>query len=268
MSLNQPITWILESDVFPHGDVLAEAARAARQAILIWKDEWWANEGWPRLRGPAVFHGSLGNADRIRRELPWKPGAFCNTPAFACSAWYESARRYLLHANWEIMPATEAVAQGDDLIDRIGGGSAVFVRPDSPLKPFSGRVVKRGKLSLRALDHGFYYDDEELPVVVAAVQQVMREWRFVVCDRRIAAGSAYLAADRTPVGEYELNEPREFAAMVVNELPPPELIYVMDVCETPEGLRLLELNPFSGADLYECNGASVLDAVVSTLQDN
>ena len=30
----------------------------------------------------------------------------------------------------------------------------------------------------------------------------------------------------------------------------PELVCVLDICETLNGLRLLELNPFGGADLY------------------
>jgi hypothetical protein len=162
------------------------------------------------------------------------------------------------------MPASEAEAQGDDLIRRIGG-DAVFIRPDSPLKPFSGRIVERGNLSLRALDHGFYYDDEKLPVVIAPVQVVMREWRFVVCHGRIASGSAYFAAGHTHAGEIANGEPHAFAARIANELPPPEIIYVMDICETPAGLRLLELNPFSGADLYACSGASIVDAVLSVI---
>jgi hypothetical protein len=31
----------------------------------------------------------------------------------------------------------------------------LFVRPDSPLKPFSGRVVERTRLSPESLDHGY-----------------------------------------------------------------------------------------------------------------
>ncbi len=32
----------------------------------------------------------------------------------------------------------------------------------------------------------------------------------------------------------------------------------MDICETEQGLRLLELNPFSGADLYACDGDKIV----------
>ena len=38
-------------------------------------------------------------------------------------------------------------------------------------------------------------------------------------------------------------------------------VYVLDVCESDGRLRLLELNPFSGADLYACDAESVVSAV-------
>ena len=38
----------------------------------------------------------------------------------------------------------------------------------------------------------------------------------------------------------------------------PDPVYVLDVCEADTGLRLLELNPFSGADLYACSGSEIV----------
>jgi len=52
-----------------------------------------------------------------------------------------------------------------------------------------------------------------------------------------------------------------FAREVAENIPSPEAVYILDVCETPDGYRLLELNPFSGADLYACNKAVIVEAV-------
>ena len=41
----------------------------------------------------------------------------------------------------------------------------------------------------------------------------------------------------------------------------PEAVYVVDVCEADGELHLLELNPFSGADLYGCRADDVVAAV-------
>ena len=82
-----------------------------------------------------------------------------------------------------------------------GATTTVESISDSPLKPFSGRVVKLQGLSLRQLDHGFYYDDSDLPIVVAPVRTNIAplEWRLVVVQNQVVAGSGYTASTRSEV---------------------------------------------------------------------
>jgi hypothetical protein len=248
--------WLVEHGVFGSGFDLTAAAQRAGHEVTRWQDEWWATECWPQVgEGAVLFHGSLGNAARIHRErLAWRPGSFCNTDAFRCSAWYGRARAWLLNAEWDIVPVDELVATPPSY-------DPIFVRPDSPLKPFAGRVIERDRLSLAALDFGSYFDDPTLPVVVAPVRQVEREWRYVVVDGRIIAGSAYAADGRRALADEPTGEPWRFAQTVANDLEPPESVYVLDVCQSDGVLRLVELNPFSGADLYACNADDVVRSV-------
>jgi hypothetical protein len=266
MSSASPLTWVVESAAFASGDEpLRSAAARAGHAVVEWDDAWWADGGWPRLAGrPVVFHGSLGNAARVRAELPWRPGAFCDVEAFRCSAWYERARRWLVHERWLVLPADVLAADPRGALAPLGSPDAVFVRPDSPLKPFAGRVLARERISLAALDHGFYYDDPSLPVVVAPVRAIGREWRYVVAGQRVIAGSAYAAAGRAPLPDVQTGEPWRLAAAVAAALAPPEAVYVMDVCEADGDLRLLELNPFGGADLYACDADAVVAALAAS----
>jgi ATP-grasp domain, R2K clade family 3 len=252
------ITWVLERDVFAGGDTIRTAASAAGHRVIDWSDEWWSNSRLPQLTGEAVFHGSLGNADRVRRELPWRPGSYCQTADFYCSAWYPAARRWLLHEHWEIHPASKFIANSDAILDHFGTVDSVFVRPDSPLKPFSGRVVHRGQISFAALDFGFYYDDAELPVVIAPRRRILREWRYVIVREQVVAGSGYVANGRAATPDDPHGLAWQFAAELAVQLTPPDSVYVLDVCETDTGLRLLELNPFSGADLYACNASEIV----------
>ena len=128
-------------------------------------------------------------------------------------------------------------------------------------------MLLRDEISLRKLDHGFYYDDDQLPIIVAPVVPVdEREWRFVVVDSTVVTGSAYQADGRTAIDDAETSgaeEAWEFAQMIASELPPPDAVYVLDVCESNNKLWLLELNSFSGADLYGCDGERVLNAVAA-----
>lgn len=252
-------TWLLEREVFPDGHAaLAGAVEATGGTVVAWSDEWWLTERWPRLGdGVVVFHGSLGNADRIVRERPWRPGAFCATDRFACSAWWPIRPDLLGAPAYDLTTVGELVHTGPPE----SFGDQVFVRPDSPLKPFSGRVLARDAVTLAALDHGFYYDDLDLPVLVTPTVEIGREWRFVIAQGVVVAGSGY-QPDGRQAGE-NLDPTHGAWRFAVDVAPSyaPEAIYVLDVCETPDGLRVLEVNPFSGADLYTCDRAAVVAAV-------
>lgn len=256
-------TWILEPDVFPetHASIRA-AIRQLGFPLYDWSDSWW-NKGIPTTipSTHVIFHGSLGNAARIAQELNWSPGSFCPVEKFNCSAWYESARPWLIHEQWRFTTANELAAHARAIAEELHSTNRLFIRPDSPLKPFSGRVLDVDQISLAKLDHGFYYEDESLPVIVAPVRNIGSEWRFVVVDQKVIAGSAYDAAARKPI-EASLNSAAgQLATKIAQSLTPPAEAYSLDVCECEGALRLLELNPFGGADLYACNAESIVRAV-------
>ena len=254
------MNWVLEPSVFREPYGLPDAAKRAGHRVVLWQDDWSpAPERAPALDGPVVFHGSLGIAAGIQHLFPWRPGAFCNVDAFTCSGWYPLASRWLLHRTWTATTVAELVAAPPDV--------DVFVRPDSPLKPFSGRVLKRGCVSLAALDCGFYYDDVNLSIIVAPVRSVGREWRYVVVNKRVVAGSAYQADGRAALADDPSGEPWRYAADVAASMPRPEAVYVLDIAEADGDLHLIEVNPFSGADLYACNADAIVNAVAEVACD-
>jgi hypothetical protein len=257
------VTWVLESDIFPETHApIRSAIRELGFTLIDWSDSWWAN-GIPSdvPSESVVFHGSLGNAAQITNQLDWSPGSYCPVQAFHCSSWYDSAREWLVHTDWHLVPANELVADAPAVAATIHASGSFFVRPDSPLKPFSGRVVDIDSISLSKLDHGFYYEDETLPVVVAPLRQIGNEWRFVIVSGNVVAGSAYDPATRKPVVASLDSAAATFAASVASSIPAPADVYILDVCECDDQLRLLELNPFGGADLYACDAKAIVQAV-------
>ncbi|MFO0528373.1 MAG: DUF4343 domain-containing protein, partial [Planctomycetota bacterium] len=52
-----------------------------------------------------------------------------------------------------------------------------------------------------------------------------------------------------------------FASTVAASIPEPATVYILDVCECNDQFRLLELNPFGGADLYACDATAIIDSV-------
>jgi hypothetical protein len=257
------VTWILEAEVFPQShSAMCDAVLAAQCDLLTWNDDWLGSSQARDLRDKAVvFHGSLGNAATIICSFPWKPGEFCDTERFRCSCWFPHAKDFLLHERYRILPADELVAPPCSIAASLSSTEEVFVRPDSPLKPFSGRVIRADSLTLQSLDFGFYFDDETLPVVVAPVRTISREWRYVVVNGAVIAGSAYDATRRIALPDSPECETWRFAERVAQSVPAPESAYVLDICESDGRLHMLELNPFSGADLYDCDRRAVVDAV-------
>jgi hypothetical protein len=262
-------TWVLESDVFPNSHtVLRDAIHHAGHRFVDWDDAWWS-DGLPRGLGDAVtiFHGSLGNAAAIEAKLDWSPGSYCDVSTFRCSAWYDASRSWLLHSDWRSLSAAAFVASAQSVAASLDSPDRIFVRPDSPLKPFSGRVVDPSSVTLASLDHGFYFDDETLPVIVAPIRDVGCEWRFVVVRSTVVAGSAYDASTRSAVADSSHSTAWSFADTVASSLPAPAQVYVLDVCESDGDLRLLELNPFGGADLYACDASTVVRDVSEVAQN-
>lgn len=103
-------------------------------------------------------------------------------------------------------------------------------------------------------------------VIVSTVKNILREWRYVVVNRTVIAGSAYEADGRIATADNPEGAPWKFAQDVAGDVPPPEDIFVIDVCESDGDLRLLELNPFSGADLYACDPNAVVESVSSWIE--
>jgi hypothetical protein len=257
------INWILEREVFnDNHDRLAEAVKKAGHKVVSWDDFWRENGNWPSFENEhTIFHGSLGNANRIASELTWNPGVFCNTSAFECRAWYEKARSWIIHENWVFSTVSEFMSEPERCLAGIGSPENFFVRPDSPLKPFSGRVIHHDKLSFEALDYGFYYEDKNLPIVITPVSDIGMEWRFVIAGQEVIASSAYEASDRTESNSECPLEVADYAKKAAIALIPPDPIYILDVCVAGSDIKLVEINPFSGADLYGCNREAIISAV-------
>lgn len=257
------ITWIIEPGIFSDSDSrLIEAAKAQGHEIIRWDDDWLISRTFPHPANPfAVFHGSLGNAAQIGKITNWKPGAFCSTEKFYCSAWYPESQPWLLHKQWVNTTVSKFVSDPDPIFRELESTNSVFVRPDSPLKPFSGRVIERSNVSMKSLDYGYYYEDENLPIVVTPVRIIKKEWRFVVVTRQIVAGSAYIAEHRQESQSITSGKEWEYAQTVANHVNPPEDVYVVDVCASEGNYKLLELNPFSGADLYACDRTSIVKSI-------
>ena len=92
-----------------------------------------------------------------------------------------------------------------------------------------------------------------------------QEWRFIIAKGEVVANSAYVAEGREAQSGDVPSEALLLAAEIGAKFDAPDPVYVLDLVETPVGWCLLELNPFSGADLYHCDFDAVVSAVTGVL---
>lgn len=219
---------------------LAETAERAGHLVVTWGD------GDPIPTGD-LFFGSLTVCPRM-------PGVIGDPEKLKVSHWLPLVEDIAL--NSEVVYATVGTLPYPEW-------PVVFVRPDSAMKPFAGRLLDRNDLSPAALDHGFYFDNLDLPVVLAKEQKVTEEWRFVSVAGQVVASSGY-TANREALLSRVPKQARAFADEAARRSPEPSV--VIDICQLVDGsFKLVEYNLLSGADLYGCNPKDIV-AALGTIQ--
>jgi hypothetical protein len=263
------ITWILEREIFSDNHKrLSDALNEKGISVIDWKDQWVEDKSFPNLIDQkVVFHGCLGNASLITKQKIWNPGAYCNVANFKCTSWYDESKKWLFQKNWISTTVQKLIDNPDKYLEKIGSND-FFVRPNSPLKPFAGRVLTKDNISLQALDFGFYYDDPNEEIILSSLQTVKQEWRYVICNNQVITGSSYIADNRAADDKDWAGKPLELAQEIASTINAPDDVYIMDICDSDEGYKLLELNPFSGADLYNCDRSLIVDATTKLLTHN
>ena len=254
------VHWLIEVDVFADTAARITSTLDARNQLWTRYHDDVRPAELPPLDVPVIFWGSLDAAYSQRVAGPWKPGAVGDVERFHCSAYYgELAGSKIANADAMFTTVAELVVAPAAIVTALGSPERVFVRPDSPLKPFSGRELAVADISLATLDHGFYYDDDQLAIAVCAPKTVGREWRFVVAAREVVAGCEYIAS-REGVGVSVPEGAKLLAEQVAAADWQAAPLYVVDVAEVDGDFGVMELNPFSGADLYHCDPDRVVDA--------
>lgn len=72
---------------------------------------------------------------------------------------------------------------------------AVFLRPSSGLKSFTGKVVTKDSWDKDIKLMGFYDVEPEALVIAAPARKILHEWRTIVVNSKVVASSMYKKDD-------------------------------------------------------------------------
>jgi len=266
------VGWIIDADMFEnYRDDLVAAIRAQGHDVRLihapsppfrWEDIGCSyRDAFPQ-DACVISHGDIDLVTRIHRERRWIPGAFCTVENFFFSGYVCHFGRHLLNRDYIMLPFGELDRCRDFLFDTLGRDGRLFVRPDSPLKLFTGQIAARETFAADLEFMAFYEFPAASLVVVSSPKPIVAEWRFVVAQGKVVAGCQYKSGDAIDYRPAYDADAFDLAQSIAASGYQPDPAWVMDICRTADNsLYLLEIGGFSFADLYACNKADVVAAV-------
>ncbi len=210
--------------------------------------------------GPVVVYGSCGMI-RAARKTALARGIFENEQGFKFKALREAYGEHLLNYD------AHTVSVGQFCKEWRGGFGEIFIRGNddekhiighkTTWKEFSNDIDNRPSIS------------ENYEIIVSDVKQIRREFRVFIVNGKAVAGSSYGGFNNKLDDGYIrsgacLAEAMYFAQFMAKRYSP-HSIYVMDVCDTPEGNKIVELNGFNSAGFYSADIPAIMDAVNKSL---
>lgn len=138
----------------------------------------------------------------------------------------------------------------------------LFIRPDSGYKTFAGQRVQRSLLDddISTLEQISGVMSDTLIMVNPGIE-IQGEFRFVVADKNVIAGSEYRWDGKLDVRRDWPQDCWDLAQQVAQHEWQVDISYTCDVALTSKGPRIVELNGFSCAGLYACDLGKVVDGV-------
>lgn len=258
-------TWVLESNIFSERcfDEMMKHLKAGGYDHHVLRIIPFSHEvvgDLPKVEGPCVVYGSLG-IQKLASSQGWRPGVWTNDD-FSSTAYAAGLGDRFLNHRHATCRLSEVTAKVEQL-----QWSEFFIKPNSDGKAFPGSVVEVAEISnwVEQLTCSDLLAENDVEVVLAEPRSIGREWRTVVVDGQVVAFSLYrnfrqLWTERSI--DPEALQTVEDAASCFS----PAEVFVVDVCETDLGMKIIEYNTFNSAGLYDCDVVAVIDSISSFVE--
>jgi hypothetical protein len=209
-----------------------------------------------------VLNGPAARVAELSRQRGWYPRGWCEPDVFACRTYYSHWRRHLLQEHFAFLPLGALERERSHLFGAIAAQDRVFIRPDAFDKRFDGGLVERDDFDAWLRRTRSVQTPDDTLCVVARPQVIENEWRLILRDRRVIAGSSYRIGGRVEKSQVPPARVVEFAESVAAE-PYPGLpnIYVLDVAFLGDRLAVVEVGSINACGFYGCDMSTVIKAV-------
>jgi hypothetical protein len=272
------IKWVFERNVFEDGNPKQIAQIARSQGMACVEVVYECVDGDERQLRPMtpvpfaedelVFvYGSMNLCRWLLRRGQWSRLAWYDFDRLRCQSYYAHWGRFLLQQEYAFLPLAEIQRQRERLFQTFGRDGRIFVHPDDNAKSFGGGVVEVEGFRRWWELANFYRPGPDCLAVVARPQTILAEWRLVIGRRKVVTGSQYRQSGAEKVSAGLPAEAGTFAETVAGSSEfEPHPVYVMDVCQTDKGYRVIEIGSICCASLYACNLEQVVAAVADAAE--
>lgn len=254
------VTWILERDVFSEqcfGDMVdyfktnSIPYHIVRVIPFIHEIEGKV----PLVTGPCVVYGSIGT-QKLAITHGWTPGVW-TSPGFDETVLQDKLGDMLLNPDATVLHMTEV----EGFVKK-QGWPQFFIKPNSDTKEFAGMLMEADEFSewLQKMLDIHYLKDNDFNVVVSTPKRLGVEWRIVMVDGKIADYSIYRQYQIVKHERSITPEVTAFAESAAARYSPAP-VFVLDVVDTDDGLKIVEYNTFNSAGLYACDVANIIKAI-------
>jgi hypothetical protein len=203
---------------------------------------------------------------RIAKAKKWYPGTFMNEN-FTFEKWSEGFGK-------------ENILNPDSIVQRLGDhfdlsvfeGSNVFVRPVLDSKTFNGEVkskydFKDWQQSIKFMDDFMTDELVDIPmlnkdtiIAVSSAKKIYSECRMFIVNNTVVTASMYKFGNVVKSDANVDRRFREFANAMMARWVPTEA-YVMDVADTPDGLKVIEINNINSAGFYDSDPQKIIMSI-------
>lgn len=216
----------------------------------------WDANNLKNIQRQVCFIGGYSLA-RMAKKYGWNPGTFANDN-FNYQAWIDGYGAENL-LNSKLLITT--IKKSPDFVS----GNSFFVRPIEDTKAFTGRVFTTDEFvefKRKVMTGELYFNtlNPETEIMMSPLAEIYSETRFFVVDKKIITHSFYKRGGQPYFSENVEPFVKDFAIQMVDKWQPSEA-FVIDIADTDKGLKIVELNGFNSAGIYESNPFQIIDSI-------
>lgn len=186
---------------------------------------------------------------RIAVAKNWFPGSFLNNN-FSFDKWVSELGHELLNSD---------VSYGKFNEIKINDLERFFIRPLEDNKAFDGVVIDSAIMN-------YWRNDPNkksllnLDVIVSQVKEIYREYRVFVVKNKIVTGSIYKIAGKPEISSNVEQDVFDYVNKIIKQWVPVES-FVIDVCLTDSGYKIIEFNNINSSGFYACDVQKYVGAI-------